>query len=63
MLLVHVLRGEDFDSWKDEAFERLKSFGMLHECKAIEATCRLGLVKKLKSLKFKTRRAALRAEI
>jgi hypothetical protein len=63
VLLVWVLSGEKFDEWKDEAFIRLKAFGKEHGCKAIEAQVRLGLVKKLKPLGFKTTRAELRAEI
>lgn len=63
VLLVWVLSGDGFDDWREEAFQRLKDFGRAHGCKAIEAQVRLGLVKKLKPLGFKTTRAELRAEI
>jgi hypothetical protein len=63
VLLVHVLAGEGFDCWIDEAWERLKSFGREHGCIAVEAQVRLGLVKKLKPLGFKQTRAELRAAI
>ena len=63
VLLVHVLVGSGFDEWIDEAWERLKAFGREHGCGAVEAMVRLGLIKKLKPLGFKTTRAELRAKI
>ena len=63
VLLVHVIRGEDLDNWKSEAMKSLSRFGEEHGCKAIEAQVRLGLIKKLKPLGFKTTRAEVRAEI
>jgi len=63
VLLVHVLAGDGFDEWINEAWERLKSFGREHSCTSVEAFCRLGLTKKLKPLGFKVTRAELRAAI
>ena len=63
VLLVHVLAGQEYDSWSSESVEYLKQFGRQYGCSAIEALCRLGLTKKLKPLGFKQTRAELRAAI
>jgi len=42
VLMVHLVGGEQFDAWKEEAQERLIKFGREQGCLALEAACRFG---------------------
>lgn len=63
--LLHVvwLGGEEFDSWKEEAWEVLSQFAKKHGCKAISAHCRPGLAEALKPLGFRTIKITVRAQV
>ena len=63
ILTVQLVSGERLDEWKQEAHKRLRAFAVEHQCKAIEALCRLGLEKKLAPLGYRKTRVLLRAEI
>lgn len=50
---VHFLGGRSFDSWKSKVNEDLREFAKAKGCSSLEASCRLGLGKKLESLGWK----------
>lgn len=61
--LVHFLLGKDFDAWKDQALEDLKTFGRKNGCNALQIGCRLGLEKKLRHQGWKRYHVVLRLEL
>ena len=61
-LLVFLLSGENFDSWKHEANEDLKAFASGLGLGVIEAYCRPGLEKSLKSLGWVKTQVVLRLQ-
>jgi hypothetical protein len=61
--VVHLAGGDKFDAWKQEAQERLIQFARECGCKAIEATCRLGMAHKLKPLGWRHFRTVMRLDI
>lgn len=63
VLFIVLLAGKDFDSWKEEATERLSRFGIEHACVAIEALCRPGLEKKIRSLGARRVKVMMRKEL
>lgn len=60
VLIVHLLAGERFESWKEECVQRLRDFAIAHGCVAIEALCRPGLAKMLKGIGWRTRNVQVR---
>lgn len=63
VLMVHLVGGEQFDAWKEEAQERLIKFGREQGCLALEAACRFGMAKKLEPLGWKPWHVMMRKEI
>jgi hypothetical protein len=62
-LLVFLLVGEDLDDWKNSMDGKLERFAKENGCSCIEAYCRPGLQKSLKSLGWKTEQLVLRRKI
>ncbi len=50
---VHFLGGSDFDSWKSKLVDDLVKFAKAHGCASLEASCRLGLGRKLERMGWK----------
>lgn len=63
VLVVVLAGGEQFDTWKSEAQERLIKFGREQGCTALEAACRFGMSKKLKSLGWEPWHIIMRREL
>lgn len=63
VLEVVLAGGEQFDSWKSEAQDKLIAFAKEHGCTALEAACRFGMGKKLKSLGWKPWHVIMRKEL
>lgn len=61
-LLVFLLSGENFDSWKQRANEDLKNFAARRGLSVIEAYCRPGLEKSLKELGWVKTQVVLRLQ-
>ena len=61
-LLVFLLSGENFDAWKEVANEDLKTYAGLMGLEIIEAYCRPGLEKSLKSLGWVKTQVVLRLQ-
>ena len=61
--IVHFLGGEQFDSWKTQVDDDLEKFAKAQGCKALEAGCRLGLERKMKSLGWKRWHVVIRKEL
>ena len=63
MLEVLLAGGEQFDAWKAEAQEHLIKFGREQGCNALEAACRFGMARKLKTLGWRPWHVIMRHEI
>ena len=61
-LLVFLLSGENFDSWKEVANEDLKTYAESLGIEIVEAYCRPGLEKSLKSLGWVKTQVVLRLQ-
>lgn len=63
VLDVVLVLGEKYEDWKEEALNRLTSFGREQGCQALEAVCRKGLEHVLKPLGWKRTKVTLRKEL
>lgn len=61
-LLVFLLVGDDFDTWKERITQRLKSFARASQCARIECFARPGLQKSLKGLGWKISQVVLQID-
>lgn len=61
-LLVFLLSGENFDSWKEQANKDLKTYAESLGIEIVEAYCRPGLEKSLKSLGWVKTQVVLRLQ-
>lgn len=62
VLLIHLLGGERLDEWIVGANKRMDEFARECGCNAVEATCRFGLINRMKGLGYKPYRTLMRKD-
>ena len=62
-LLVFLISGDDFDSWKEEANLDLIAYSKALGISVVEAYCRRGLEKSLKEIGWRTEQIVMRYRI